>query len=277
MNPVRGRWVAVLAGAMAVLLTMALGRWQLQRASDKQAAAAMMQRRAGEPPWTNVDWPCAAAATASVEAALPEHQPARMRGHWVSDRTVFLDNRPMDGIPGFDVITPLRLSTGPCKGRVLLVQRGWIPRNAHDRQLLPMSSDIADEVLVPGRVVEQVSRTYALGDEPMPYENRRSDATGLIRQNAGTSFWHTWLGQAPLGGALLQTDDEVPGNKGSQGVVLLRHWSAPDLGVGKHQAYAAQWFAMSVVAAGLTLWFQFLRPVASMLPKGAPVSNSARQ
>ena len=157
----------------------------------------------------------------------------------------------MDGVPGFDVVTPLRLGTGPCAGRVVLVQRGWVPRDARDRQRVPQWQDSATEVEVPGRVVMQLSRTYALGLEPMPAEGQRRP----IRQNADAAFWQAWLGQAPLPGALLQTDGEAPA-----GTSLRRHWAAPDVGVGKHQAYAAQWFAMSAVAAGLTLWFQFIRP-----------------
>ena len=180
-----------------------------------------------------------------------------MTGHWVGDRTVFLDNRPMNGGSGFTVLTPLRLSEGPCRGQMLVVQRGWVPRDVRDRQRLPEWEDTRAEVSVPGRVAQQASRTYAIGAEGPPDASRGR----VIRQNADEAFWQSWLGQAPLAGVLLQTDDEQPG-----GVALLRHWTAPDAGVGKHQAYAAQWFALSAIAAGLTLWFQFLGPRARARP-----------
>ncbi len=251
MNPVWTRWVAVLAGVLTCLATAGLGRWQLQRADDKLAAAALMQRRAAEPAWTAADWPCAAAG-AQPAANLPVDRTARLSGRWLSHRTVFLDNRPMDGSSGFIVLTPLRLSQGPCQGQVVLVQRGWVPRDVRDRQRVPEWQDTDAEVSVPGRVAQQPSRTYAIGDEALPDARLHR----VIRQNADAAFWQAWLGQAPLAGALLQTDDERP-----SGVALLRHWTAPDAGVGKHQAYAAQWFALSAIAAGLTLWFQFLRPL----------------
>jgi len=256
MNPVCARWVAVLAGVLTCLGTASLGRWQLQRADDKMAAAALMQRRAAEPPWTAADWPCASADTPPV-ADLPVDRTARLSGRWLSHRTVFLDNRPMDGGSGFIVLTPLRLSQGPCQGQLLLVQRGWVPRDVLDRQRLPDWQDTDAEVSVPGRVALQPSRTYAIGDEAVPDAKLRR----VIRQNADAAFWQAWLGQAPLAGALLQTDDEKPA-----GVALRRHWMAPDAGVGKHQAYASQWFALSAIAAGLTLWFQFLRPRALAHP-----------
>jgi len=260
MNPVCTRWVAVLAGVLTCLATAGLGRWQLQRADEKLSAATLMQRRAAEPAWTSADWPCASVA-GQASADLPIDRTARLRGRWLGHRTVFLDNRPMDGSSGFIVLTPLRLSQGPCQGQVLLVQRGWVPRDVRDRQRLPEWQDADTEVSVPGRVAPQPSRTYAIGDEAPPDAGQHR----VIRQNADAAFWQAWLGQAPLAGALLQTDDEQP-----TGVALLRHWTAPDAGVGKHQAYAAQWFALSAIAAGLTLWFQFLRPRARALAHPDP-------
>lgn len=260
MNPVCTRWVAVMAGVFTCLATAGLGRWQLQRADEKLSAAAQMQRRAAEPVWTAADWPCASAGGHSA-ADLPVDRPARLRGRWLSHRTVFLDNRPMDGASGFVVLTPLRLSQGPCQGQLLLVQRGWVPRDVRDRQRLPEWQDADAEVSVPGRVAQQPSRTYAIGDEALPDVRLRR----VIRQNVDVAFWQAWLGQAPLAGALLQTDDEQPAR-----VVLQRHWTAPDAGVGKHRAYAAQWFALSAIAAGLTLWFQFLRPRARALAHPDP-------
>lgn len=261
MNPVCSRWLAVLAGVATVGVTLALGQWQMQRADDKLAAAALMQRRAQEPAWSGADWPCRASqaqaeAQAQTELPAPElpiERMARLSGHWLAERTVFLDNRPMAGTSGFIVLTPLRLSQGPCRGLVVLVQRGWVPRDVRDRQRVPQWREVEAEVSVPGRVALQPSRTYAIGDEPLPASGKQA----VLRQNVDAAFWQAWLGQAPLAGTLLQTEDEQP-----VGLPLRRDWVAPDAGVGKHHAYAAQWFALAAIAAGLTLWFQFIRPRA---------------
>lgn len=255
MNPVCSRWLAVLAGVTTVGVTLALGQWQMQRGDAKLAAAALLQRRAQEPAWSNADWPCRAAQAPSPPAPpeLAVERMARLRGHWLAERTVFLDNRPMAGTSGFVVLTPLRLSQGPCQGQVVLVQRGWVPRDVRDRQRVPQWREVEAEVSVPGRVAQQPSRTYAIGDEPSPTAGTQP----LLRQNVDAAFWQAWLGQAPLAGTLLQTEDEQP-----VGVSLRRDWAAPDAGVGKHHAYAAQWFALAAIAAGLTLWFQFIRPQA---------------
>ena len=41
---------------------------------------------------------------------------------------------------------------------------------------------------------------------------------------------------------------------------LLRTWPAVAVDVGKHHGYAFQWFSLSALLVGLTLWFQVVRP-----------------
>lgn len=253
MNPMHKRRLAVAAGVIVALLTARLGVWQLDRASEKTAMAEQQRQRASATPWTGRDWPCAATM------GLPAQQPVRLRGHWLRGKTVFLDNRPMDGVPGFFVVTPLRLAESACAGGVVLVQRGWWPRDAHDRQRLPHFPERDGEVEVRGVVQAQVSQTYALGDEAPPPPG----ATRVLRQNVDDVFWRAWLGQSPLPGALLQGHPEVMTSAPPVDPAvpdLRRNWPQSDLGVDKHHGYAAQWFALSALSVGLTLWFSVIRP-----------------
>lgn len=266
MNPMHKRWLAVAAGVTVTLLTARLGVWQLDRAAEKTALAEAQRQRAAAPPWSARDWPCLppargdmGAAGAPADAALPAQQPVRLRGRWLNERTVFLDNRPMGGQPGFLVVTPLKLSDSVCPGGIVLVQRGWWPRDARDRQRLPDWADARDEIELRGVAVPHVSQTYALGDEgPPPQEGGR-----LLRQNVDTAFWRAWLGQSPLPGAVLQGHPESMTSAPQGGFVpppLRRDWPQPDLGVDKHHGYAAQWFALSALSLGLTLWLSVIRP-----------------
>lgn len=282
MNPMHKRWLAVAAGTLLALLTARLGVWQLDRAAEKIALAEQGRQRAEAPPWSGRDWPCtrglaqqpsqqqdAASAPDSVEqASLPAQQPVHLRGRWLSQHTVFLDNRPMDGQAGFFVVTPLKLSDSTCPGGIVLVQRGWWPRDAQDRQRLPNWRDADGEVELRGVVLPHVSRTFALGDEgPPPRE-----AHPVLRQNVDDAFWRAWLGQSPLPGAVLQGHPEAMTSVSPAGFAppdLRRDWPQPDLGVDKHHAYAAQWFALSALALGLTLWFSVLRPRRARRPDAA--------
>ena len=279
MNPMHKRWLAVAAGVTVAMLTARLGVWQLDRAAEKATLADFQRQRASAAPWSGRDWPCrtglksgapapsaepntqqgSGKSGAEVSAALPAQQPVALRGRWLSQHTVFLDNRPMGGQPGFFVVTPLRLSDSACPGGIVLVQRGWWPRDAQDRQRLPEWPEADGEVVLRGVVLAQVSQAYALGEEgPPPREAGR-----VLRQNADEAFWRAWLGQSPLPGAVLQGHPETMTSDSPAGVAppdLRRDWPQPDLGVDKHHAYAAQWFALSALAVGLTLWFSVIRP-----------------
>ncbi len=239
-------WIAAI---VTFAVTASAGVWQLGRAEQKRSAQAALHAQGDWPPWTAADWPCQA-----DPASLPAHRPVLLRGHWLADRTVFLENRPMAGGFGFIVVTPLRLTQArlDCPAAVVLVQRGWVPRDPADRLRLPAIETPLEEVLVAGRLMAGLSRVFQLGVEAPP----DGAAGGVVRQNADAAFWAGWLGQAPLPGAVLQVRAAEP----LDAKVLLRHWPEAGQGQDKHLAYAAQWFAMAAIVAGLTIWFQIIRP-----------------
>ena len=252
MTPVQRRVVVWLAAVLCVALTARLGVWQLSRADEKKQAYALMQSQRGQLPWTNADWPCDRAMDA---VKLPAYRPVVLQGQWLANRTVFLDNRPMDGMSGFVVVTPLLLDggEGACQGRIVLVERGWVPRDPRDRQRLPDLPADQAHVSVVGRVVPALSRTFQLGSE-----SELASAPGpLLRQNADVAFWRHWLGQVPVAGAVLQVQAHA---SVAQADVMRRNWPEPGQGQDKHLAYAAQWFALSALIIGLTVWFQIIRP-----------------
>jgi len=269
----RARLVVLLATVAGAGLTASLGMWQLRRAEFKQLAHDVIQQQASRPAWGNADWPC----RAKDPADLPLQRPVRLSGHWLNARTVLLENRSMDGLSGFDVLTPLVLDTsggGACAGRLVLVQRGWVPRDPRDRLKLPALPALASRVVVPGRVVAEPSRVYQIGQEAAP-----AGPGPLVRQNVDAAFWQAWLGQSPLAGAVLQlqAEDVLAEQADQNGMglqahavsdALLRHWPAPDLGKGKHLAYAAQWFALAALIMGLYVWYQLIRPRRALAHDG---------
>lgn len=263
------RLFVLLAAVAGVVLTLSLGRWQMRRAEFKQAAHDVIEQQSKQSPWVNADWPC----PAKGPAALRLQRPVRLSGHWLSERTVLLENRSMDGLSGFDVLTPLVLDASggaTCAGRLVLVQRGWVPRDPRDRLSLPTLPASVGRVVVPGRVVAEPSRVYQIGQEAPPL-----GPGPLVRQNVDAAFWQAWLGQSLLAGTVLQLQAEqvlsaADADLGEPQVTiphapavtdgLLRHWPAPDQGKGKHLAYAAQWFALAALITGLYVWYQLIRP-----------------
>lgn len=237
------------ATLVGVAVTVSLGQWQLRRAAQKQALHDTIEARGRLPPLDNGGLPCGA-----DEWSAQLRRPVALRGRWLDDRTVWLDNRPMDGRAGLFVLTPLRLSLpagarGHCAATVL-VQRGWVPRDPRDRLRVPPLPPAAAEVLVRGWLVEPPSRLMEFGDPSAP--------PGAVRQNVDLAALAREWGEPLRPGSIQQEGDEEPSPPGGTG--LRRDWWRPTLEVGRHQAYAAQWFAMAAVMVMLYVWFQWLRP-----------------
>ncbi len=227
-------WAVALA---AMALTASLGRWQLSRAAEKEALQAAIAERQRLPA---LDGASLAQALSDDQARELLHRAITLRGQWLADRTVFLDNRPMARQTGFYVLTPLRL-TG--SDRVVLVQRGWAPRHQVDRSLLPPVQTPTGEVQVSGRIAAHPPRVYRLGQEQ----------GGAIRQNLDLDAWRAETG-LPLAPVLV-----VQTGAASDG--LQRDWPEAASGVEKHYGYAFQWFGLCTLIGLLLLWFQVVRPL----------------
>jgi surfeit locus 1 family protein len=234
MSPRTRFWLVSFAAAATVAITGALGVWQLSRAAQKQALEERIVQRANLPALGASDL---LGAPSGFDEMV--HRPVSLRGRWVDSASVYLDNRPMAGRSGFILVTPLR-PTG--SGQAILVQRGWVPRDFQDRTKVPEVPTPEGEVEVRGRLAPPPSRLFELG----------AAEGGRIRQNLDLDAvaQASGLSLPPL--SVLQTGDSPEG--------LLREWPRFESAIHKHHGYAAQWFAMSAVAAGLYAWFQLISP-----------------
>jgi surfeit locus 1 family protein len=226
-------FLVTLAALTVALLTARLGLWQLDRAAQKTAMQAAIDARAAMAPLDGL-----ALAQSASEAAQQHHRPVRLTGRWSAAHTVYLDNRQMaSGHPGFFVVTPLVLGDG----RAVLVQRGWLPRDAQERTRVPAVPSPEGEVRVDGRIAPPPARLFEFDGA----------GSGLIRQNLDIDSFARETGLQLLPLSVLQT-------VGSDG--LLRDWPAPSTGLAKHQGYAFQWFGLSALVIILYVWFQFIQP-----------------
>lgn len=224
--------VACLAG---VALTARLGYWQWDRAAQKEAIQAAIDRRGALAPAGAEEL----AATAADGGAALLHRKVSLQGRWLVERTVFLDNRVMNARPGFIVVTPLQWPGG-----VVLVQRGWVARDPADRARLPVLATPHGEVEVSGRVAPPPSRLYEFSGA----------ASGQIRQNLDVDAFARETGLAVLPVSILEQGD-AGGDP-----TLQRDWLRPAADAHKNYGYAAQWWGLAVLIAGLYVWYQLVRP-----------------
>ena len=221
-----------VAALVGVCVTVALGFWQLSRASGKLALQDMVDQRQQEPLLDG------ASLLQSGAGERILHRRVALRGTWLASHTVFLDNRQMQGRPGFFVLTPLLLDKS---NTAVVVQRGWAPRNFVDRAVLPAVPAAAGVVEVEGRIAPSPAKLYEFAGSP----------TGAIRQNLDLEQFSREIGRPLAGVSVLQS--------GPAGEGLLRDWPRLNVGVEKHYGYAFQWFALGVLIALLYGWFQIVK------------------
>ena len=241
--------VLVVAAIVGIAGTSALGFWQLRRAAAKELLQQQMDLAARAEPVT-LD----ASAAAQVL-----HRRVRVTGHWMPDRAIYLDNRPNAGRAGFYVLMPMRLD-GPVSADVV-VNRGWIPRDAGDRARIAPYRTAAGAVTLTGVAIAEEPRLMELGSSG-PHRVQ------TIWQNFDFDDFAQASGIAPLRFVVRQ--DPQPGVDDG----LDRNW--PDRSGGlqaqidRHHGYAVQWFALAVTLAALML-YQFIR--ASRGPQRARATS----
>ena len=116
-------WMTILT-LVGVLLFAQLGRWQWHRAEEKRALAAAFVAGA-------TDFSSDLGHRSTGE--LPRYTQLRVHGQYEAGHQFLLDNMTHAGRAGYQVLTPFRLDDG----RLLLVNRGWVPLPGDRRDVLP--------------------------------------------------------------------------------------------------------------------------------------------
>jgi surfeit locus 1 family protein len=216
-----------------------LGLWQSDRAQQKESLHTLQQAQALLAPLTN------AAFESPVDAAQGMHRRVSLQGVWRPEHTVFLQNRSQNGLPGFWVLTPLQLSPTA----MVLVQRGWAPRDRVSSEVLPPIETPPGLVKLQGRWVAPPSRMVELAREEEASALGSAPRSSAIRQNLDVNAWAAEM-KLPILATVLQT--------GSASEGLTRDWAPALSGADKNRGYAFQWFALSGLVAVLFVWFQII-------------------
>lgn len=214
------RFIPFLAAIILALIALSLGNWQSHRAEEKLQIASEQAEQAALP---------------SLELNSKSESPTNFRsvnvtGTFYPQWSVYLDNRPYQGKAGFYLLMPMQLKDSD---KTVLVMRGWLPRDAQDRQHLPITPTPQGSVKLEGVVRASVGRVMQLGSEP-------ALQSGVIRQNLEVMEFSHASGIKLENYVVEQTSDTADG--------LIRDWPQPSLGVDKHRGYAFQWYGLAVTA-----------------------------
>jgi surfeit locus 1 family protein len=217
-----GLW-PTLAAVAFFALTLSLGNWQVHRAEYKRGLQARVdQGLDAQPLPLGVQWMPRKALLYRRIVVVGVFDPAH---------EILLDNRIVDRVAGYDVLTPLRIDGGK---RYVLVNRGWLPVGT-SRATLPRVPQLRGRVRITG---------MALDPDSHYFEFAGAAPQGKLWQNLNFARYekHSGLALQPV---LLQQDND-------SGDGLIRDWPRPDTGVAMHEGYAMQWYGLA--ATLVVLW-----------------------
>lgn len=224
-----------LIACLAIALAISLGRWQTRRADGKIALQEHL-----------LD--AERAVALPIDTANPDpddliwHRVA-LKGTWLRDDVIYLDNRPEGDRVGFYVVMPLKLASGA----IVLVNRGWLPRDSRDRtRIAPYDTPVGD-VDVAGVAMPDEARFLDLGSV--------TPKLGAIWENFSYDNFRAASGITPVKIVVRQDNQTLDG--------LSREW--PDRGailqgqIDRHHGYVFQWYAMAAAIAFLLVYWGIRR------------------
>jgi surfeit locus 1 family protein len=202
-----------------------LGAWQWHRAESRQAEWNAFARGADH----------ALVLGSRGTAEMQRFQRVAVAGRFDPERQFLLDNRIENGAAGYEVLTPLTLEDG----RVLLVDRGWVPFTGYRSRLPDVRLDTNGPIRLTGRI------------DQLPVGGL---AFGRVGPGAGPTWPKvtTYPEMAQLAGALTAV---APGVRLEPRILLLdpgepygyvRDWQPPGMSPARHMSYAAQWWLFAV-------------------------------
>ena len=205
-----------LAALAGVVVTLALGNWQLGRGHEKAVLAQRIDTASHDAP--------IGLSGAEVRADDVVWRRVEVSGRFEPKYAVLIDNRIVRGAVGYYVVMPLKIEGSE---RYVLVNRGWVAGTG-SRGTLPQIETPAQTVQITGLATAPSKRYLELSTKTVE---------GNVWQNLTLERYRATVPIA-LQPVVIQQDSKLDDG-------LVREWSAPDLGIDKHYAYAFQWFVMA--------------------------------
>jgi surfeit locus 1 family protein len=205
----RRDWAGLVFALAVAAVCARLGVWQLDRLGQRRVRNEAARVARERPPLE---------VTAALTADSVRDRRLVARGLYDYAHELLWHGRTYEGIPGVDLITPLRFAAGAA----VLVDRGWAPSpdGYHVDQGAYREADSAD--------------VLGLG---MPAPRARGDVDPARPQDSlPYRLLPFVIQQLPPSPALARRSP--PG--------LIR-WPAPELSDGPHLSYAIQWFSFAII------------------------------
>jgi cytochrome oxidase assembly protein ShyY1 len=229
LNP---RWI--LAALLILVLAGAcveLGRWQLHRLDERKARNEVTRSN------------LAATPAPVAQIVGPDHvigqqhdwRTVVVKGRYDAAKQVVIRYRNIDDRPGFEIVTPLMLDDGTA----ILVDRGFLPRQAAELAPTSIPAVPTGEVTVTGRLRRSEQGGHTSGGVPVDGTARLINGPDFSKA-LGLTLYDGYVALDKQDPASDQAFDTFPG---------------PEIDNGPHFFYALQWFFFALMAIGGLVYF----------------------
>ena len=222
------RWAIYISVAIVFAIACGfLSNWQFSRNEQRATQLALVAQNydaepvaLGEliPPGEELD-------------PADQWHPVRLTGAYLNDQQLLVRNRPHGGTAAFEVLVPFRLDDG----RVILVDRGWVPPGEHqpDPDVVPAAPAGEATVIVrlrPGEPLPSSGRSAPDGQVPTINLGLVADA---IDPEAAAALEQSVYG-------VMVSEDPAPAS-------TPEALESPSDDPGPHLSYAIQWILFAIM------------------------------
>ena len=226
--PRAGRWAIYISLAVVFAIACAfLSNWQFTRNQERSAQLALVEANYDATPV-----PLAELIPAGGELdPTDQWHPVRLVGEYVADDQTLVRNRPHGGTSAFEVLVPFRLEDG----RVLLIDRGWVPPGDDQPEPDAIPAAPAGEVTVvarlkPGEPLPSSGRSAPDGQVPTIHLPLVADS---VSAEVGDALELSAYG-------VMVSEDPAPAS-------TPQALESPSEDPGPHLSYAIQWILFAVM------------------------------
>jgi surfeit locus 1 family protein len=224
--------IPVILVLFFVTLMSFMGFWQLSRAKQKQQLLELLDAKN----ITQISNP-------EQIKSLPRYANIEMRGSFLNQPQLVLDNQIHDGVRGYHIFTPFQLENSDF---FLMINRGWIAQNDFSNAALAIDDELRT---ISGQLNTSPQVGFQLGEIELQdsniqmityYENQK--VSEFLHQqlcqslNCLVSPKIVWLNPNDMAG-------------------FKRDWKPIIMMPEKHIGYAVQWFLMVIVLIAIFIFW----------------------
>jgi len=214
----KSKLILSLITLLVFFLLISLGVWQLHRAAEKRLLLNDFSAHA------KMDYlKISDLDKAQKKLSALRYFPIEAKGYYDNTHTILLDNKFYNHQLGYEILTPFFTK----KNKAILVNRGWIPRDAH----IPKATD---EQTIHGILYMPIKKPFVLKKIPIPSQPNWP----LVEQGLQFDRFENELKIKIYPAVIWLNREERNG--------FVRDWHPIFMPPQQHIAYAVQWWLLAL-------------------------------